>query len=171
MPTTYASQSITRDQPPFWYCAAGVPGLSTATARPSRPYLESRLVHPAWIFVHNRRHRMCVSATDCVTDACACSSLASRFLRARACRPPFFPLPSDRPSQWAICGNATKRYTRSLPNRLLQNSREYWLWSWSKGFVFWARTQRKTRAIGSRLVSRSNAPLRKLNRPTVEIVL
>lgn len=90
MPTTHASQSITRDQPPFWYCAAGVPGLSTTAARPSRPYLEPRLVHPAWIFMHNRRHRMCVSATDCVTDACACSSLASRFLHARARAPTSF---------------------------------------------------------------------------------
>lgn len=158
MPTIHASQSITRraailvlrSRGPWVIYSHGMAGATLSRAR---------LVHPARIFVHCRRHRMCVSATDCVIDGGACSSLASRFLqacaraRARTCRPLFFP--SER-SSFAMsylrqCNETIYgEFAKSLP----QDSREYSLRTWSKRFLFWARTQREMRESG--LVSELN---------------
>jgi len=104
-----------RDRPPFWYCAAGSLG-----------YLRPR---------HGRRDLISSAACSSRANFCAqnmrvCNRLRNRRrrvllldfpifarTRARTHADLFFFLPSDRPSQWAICGNIARRYTESLPNR------------------------------------------------------
>lgn len=156
MSTIHAAQSITRPAAILVLRSRGPWVIySMAGATLSR----ARLVHPAQIFMHNRRYRMCVSATDCVIDNETYSSLASRFLYARARTSLFFS--SERLSfamsylrQWneTIYGE----FAKSLP----RNSREYtWFWSLSKRerFVYFGHVPNATcRWLGSRLVSRLN---------------